>query len=197
MANWEVVIEGRQGTNDMLNVIHYQSSGVEPPDFDAAATVIRGHLEDHLQGDCGNRVTWIGITVREDIEGGVGTFFPFGAGTLTGSRSTPDHADILAMLVRKNTGSLVKPTKGWAKQGGLSADTLDPGGTWSTAVQGDVKDFWEDIRILNLTGPTTLTMVVKARNPSAPNTQAYTPVNAITVAQTPGSQDTRFPSSGS
>ena len=197
MANWEIVIEGRQGTNDMLNVLHYQSSGVEPPDFGATATVIRGHLEDHLQPHCGSRVTWVGITVREDIPGGVGTFYPFGAGTLTGNNATPDQADILTGLVRKVTNSLVKPTLGWAQQGGLTAGALEPTGVWNATITAAVEDFWEDIRVLNITGPTTLQMVVKARNPTAPNTQAYTPVASVSLAGTPRALRSRFPSSGS
>lgn len=197
MANWEVVIEGRQGNKDMLNVFHYQSSGVEPPDFDAAATVIRGHLSDHLAPICGSRVTWEGITVREDVAGGVGTFYPFSAGTLTGTQANPDQIDVVAMLVRKVTGSLVKPTQGWFMQGGITVQGVGNDNAWGSTVLTAVEDYAEDIRILNISGPTTLTMVIKARNPSAPNTQAYTAVNAFTAASQPKTQRTRFAGQGS
>lgn len=197
MAFWELVIEGRQGANDMLNVIHYESSGVEPPDFAAAATVIRGHLADHLQGQASGRVTWEGITVREDIPGGVGVFIPFPGGILTGNNPDPDHADLLTVLVRKITGSLVKPTLGWAQQGGMTAGALEPDGTWNAGVRAAVEAFWEDIRILNITGPTTLQMVIKARNPSAPNTQPYTVVNAVEANLRPRSLRSRIELSGS
>lgn len=181
MANWEVVINGKQGTNDMLNVFHYQSSGVEPPDWDAAATVIRGHLSDHIAPICGSRVTWEGITVREDIAGSVGTFYPFSAGTLTGTQATPDQIDAACMQVRKLTGSLVKPTSGWFMQGGITVQGVGNDNQWGSTVTTAVDDYATDIRILNIAGPSTLTMVIKARNPLAPNTQAYTPVNDFQV----------------
>lgn len=197
MAFYEVVIEGRQGGNDMLNVLHYESSGVEPPDFDLAATVIRGHLEDHMQSLCGARVTWLGITVRQDIPGGVGTFYPFGAGVLTGNATNQEQADILTMLVRKVTGSLIKPTLGWAQQGGITTDALEANSVWDTTVQDEVKAYWEDIRVINITGPSTLTMVIKARNPEAPNTQPYTPVNSISIGGSPRALSSRFITKGS
>jgi len=197
MAFWEIVLEGRQAGKDMLNVIHYESSGVEPPDFAAAAVVVRGHIVDHLQALCGTRVSWKGITVREDIEGGVGTYYPFLAGDVTGNTASPEQADILTMLVRKITGSLVKPTLGWAQQGGITADGLEADNSWDTTVIDEVEAFWEDIRVLNISGPSTLTMVVKARNPTAPNTQPYTVVNSISAAYSPRTLRSRFPASGS
>lgn len=197
MANWEIVIEGRQGTNDMLTVLHYASSGVEPPSWADAATVIRGHLADHMAPICAARVTWVGITVREDIPGGVGVFFPFAAGTLVGLNSESDQADILTMLVRKVTGSLVKPTQGWVLQGGVTAHALTGNGTWEPTIMDEVEAYLEDIRVLNIAGPSTLTMQIKARNPTAPNTQAYTTVSAVAAANTPRGLKTRFPASGS
>ena len=197
MANWEVVIEGRQGQNDMLNVFHYQSSGVEPPDWDAAATVIRGHLADHIAPLANPTVTWLGITVREDIPGGVGTFFGFGAGTLAGTQGAGDQLNVLAALIRKHSGGLVKPTLGWWFQGGITAGGLNNVGVWESGPQTALEDYAEDIRILNISGPTTLTMVIKARNPTAPNTQAYSTVNAVSVAATPRTMRSRFPGSGS
>jgi len=197
MANWELVLEGRQEDKDMLTVLHYQSSGVEPPDFSSAATVIRGHLVDHMQALVGARVSWVGITVREDIPGGVGVFIPFGGGTVVGNTATPEQADVLTMIVRKITGSLVKPTLGWILQGGITTDALESNGSWDDTVRDEVEAFWEDVRVLNIAGPSTLTMVIKARNPSAPNTQAYTVVNSFSTGTRPRSLRTRLQEVGS
>lgn len=197
MAFWEVVIEGRQGSNDMLNVFHYQSSGVEPPDWDAAATVIRGHLEDHLAPIAGSRVTWEGITVREDIPGGVGVFYPFGAGTLTGTQATPDQIDVVTMLIRKHTGGLIKPTIGWFQQGGITVQGVGNDNQWGSTVTTAVLDYADDIKVLNIVGPSTLTMVIKARNPTAPNTQPYSVVNSFSNAAAPRTQRSRLQGQGS
>lgn len=185
MANWEIVIEGRQGSADMLNVLHYQSSGVEPPDFAAAATVIKGHLGDHLTTYAVPAVTWVGITVREDIPGSVGTFIPFPTGTLVGTNADADAVAQVAVFVRKRSQGLIRPTLGWAFQGGITVHGTNASFNWDTAILDAVEAYWEDIRIMTIAGPTTLTMVIKARNPTAPNTQAYSPVNAVEAAVSP------------
>lgn len=197
MAFWEIVIEGRQGNNDMLTVLHYQSSGVEPPDFSAAATVIRGHLADHIAPLCAARVSWVGITVREDIVGGVGTFIPFPAGTLVGTDANGDQADVLAMNVRKLTGGLVRPTYGWVQQGGITAHGLTAGSLWEPTIQDEVEAYLADIRVLNIVGPSTLTMVIKASNPTAPNTQPYSVVNSFQATEQPRTQRSRLGGRGS
>lgn len=185
MAFYELVIEGRQGTQDMLTVLHYQSSGVEPPNFGAAATVIRGHLADHMAAFCGPHVTWVGITVREDIPGGVGTFIPFAGGTLAGTVAGGDQINQVAVLVHKLSDGLVRPTKGWFFQGGIDTVGASAGSIWEAGLLTGVEAYAEDIRILNIAGPTTLTMVIKARNPTAPNTQPYSVVNAVDATNIP------------
>lgn len=197
MANWELVIEGRQGAQDMLSVIHYQDNSAGAVNWNDAATVIRGHLTDDLISSCGNRTTWEGITVREDIPGGVGISYPFSAGVLSGTYPAADHADVLTMLIRKKTVSLVRPTAGWAQQGGFSAAGLEPTGVWATSFTGAGEAFWESIRVLNLIDDVVLQMVIKARNPTAPNTQAYTAVSSVSAEPVPRTQRSRLPEVGS
>jgi hypothetical protein len=158
---------------------------VEPPDFEAAATVLKGHLSDHIAGLCGAHVTWVGITAREDIVGGVGTFIPFPTGTLAGSVAATDQINQVAMQVNKLSGGLINPTKGWFFQGGLNAGLATAGSVWEAGAVTAVEAFAEDIRVLNIVGPTTLTMVIKARNPTAPNTQAYSVVNTLDAVTIP------------
>lgn len=197
MAIYEVVLEGRQGTDDMLTVLHYDITGVLPPDWQAMANVIRVHLADHMAALCANYITWEGITVREDIPGSVGLFIPFELGTLTGSVANPDTITQVCMLVTKQTGTLTRPTQGRIFQGGISCDFAAAAGNWTVDAQEPVNDFWEDVRVIDFAGPSTATMVVKASNPSAPNTVPYNPVVSLTVSPNPVVQRRRKRGSGS
>ena len=197
MAFWEIVIEGRQGVNDMLTVLQYQSSGVEPPDFDGAATVIRNHLETNLQPICGPRVTWLGITVREDTPGSVGVFYPFGAGILTGTSPNGDQIDQASVLVRKRSTGLVRPVLGWWFQGGISVEGTTDGAQWDVTVRDAVEAYAEGIRELNVPGPSVLAMLIKASNPTAPNTQPYSIVSVLEADTQVHTHRNRIPGRGS
>lgn len=197
MPYYEVVLEGRQGGKDMLTVFHYETIGGEPMDWQAAADVIAGHVFDHLVPLCGPRVTWIGITYREDIPGGVGVFVPFGAGALTGSSVFGDQADVLTMLVRKLTGSTQRPTHGWWQQGGLSADHTTNDGEWDLGVRNGIVNYGNEMRSLEIAGSANLQMVIKASNPTAPNTVPYNQVSSITTSGVPRTQRSRLPDAGS
>jgi hypothetical protein len=197
MANWELVIEGRQGTKDNLNVLHYQDFGGGPPDWTFAANAIRGHLSDHIITFCGSLVTWVGITVREDVPGSVGVLVPFTAGVLTGTNATPSQMMSASLLVRKIGSGLVRPVRGWAFQSGLVVDGLDAASRWEAPVIAATLDYWEDIRLMADGLTTDLRMVIKARNPSAPNTQAYTPVAAFSASGVPRHLDSRIEIEGS
>jgi hypothetical protein len=197
MAFYEVVIEGRQGIDDMLNVIHYETSGTDPVDWTDVADQIRALINGNIVVFCGSWITWVGITVREDIVGGVGTFYPFTLGTLAGSNATPSQIAEIAMLVRKESNSLVRPTKGWAMQGGLVSEGADGLGVWEAAVRAAVDALWTAMLDFTTGGGSVLGMVIKARNPTAPNTQPYTAVNSITTAAVPRSLKGRRQGTGS
>jgi hypothetical protein len=185
MTVYEVVIEGRQGANDMLNVVHYDDGGTPPADWGDVTAVLEGHLEDHLQLICGPRVTWLGLTYRIDTPGSVGVFEPLPGGVLAGTNAEEDQLDQLAVLIRKRSTGAVRPVLGWAFQGGITAHGMDGAGRWSTAIVAEATAFWEDIRVINIAGPSTLQMVIKASNPTAPNTQPYSSVNTITSTTVP------------
>jgi hypothetical protein len=197
MAVWEVVLEGRQGINDMLNVFHYQDGGGPAPSFGLIASIFEGHLTDHIIEWCGPRVTWVGITVREDIVGGVGTFEPLPGGVLAGTDASGDQVDVIAMQVKKLSGGLVRPTYGWFMQGGITVHAATANDTWEAATVAGVAAYAEDIRQLDMGAGGTLNMVIKASNPTAPNTQAYSQVSNFTVNTRPRTQRSRLSGSGS
>lgn len=191
MPQYQVVLNGALGTADMLNVLYYQSSGVEPPDWQQVADIIGGNISTHLLSVCGNHASWRGITVREDIPGSVGIDYNFTGGALVGSNSTSSMLNQLAVLVRKFTSGIVRPTRGWAFQGGPIAEGLNNASEWSSGTTDAVQDFWNTLKTITTTDPTTLTMVLKATNPTAPNTNPYNIVQTVQCALVPRTLDGR------
>jgi len=185
MTVFEVVIEGRQGTEDMLNVVHYDDGGSPPAAWSDVASELQGHLIDHLQALCGDRVTWLGLTYRIDSLGQVGTFVPLPGGVLTGTDVSGDQLDQAAILIRKRSSGGVRPVLGWAFQGGVTVHGLNAASGWEGSILFEAASFWEDIRVFNLPGPSTLQMVIKASNPTAPNTQPYSSVDLVQAINTP------------
>jgi hypothetical protein len=198
MSQYEVVLNGFGPFGDMLTVLHYDvTSGDDPPDWDLVATAIRVHMVDKLIGNIVSTCGYTGITVREDVPGSVGQEYPFAAGTLNGSSASDDLAPQMAVLCRKLSGNLVNPTQGRIYQGGVGADGLTTGGIWVSSVTQDVEDFYELIRIINVAGPSSLRMVIKASKPSNPNTVAYNPVASVDGRPNPVTQRRRRIGSGS
>jgi hypothetical protein len=115
----------------------------------------------------------------------VGTFIPFPTGTLTGTEVSGDQMDQAAVYVKKLSGGLIRPTYGWFFQGGITVRATDAASLWEVAFRTAVLDYAIDMRVLNIAGPTTLTMQIKASNPTAPNTQAYSVVNSFIVGGAP------------
>lgn len=192
MAQYEVVFNANGPMGDMLNVVHYDVlDGDDPPDWDAFATVLRGHLVDHLQDQLATSITYTGITVREDVPGGVGQEYPFLAGDVVGTNADSDLAGQLAVLVQKLANNLVNPQKGRAYQGGITASALQADGRWNQGMADAVEAFWEDVRIMSLAGPSTLQMVIKRTNPETPNSVPYNPVAQINVVRNPATQRRR------
>jgi hypothetical protein len=191
MANWQVVIEGRFRGEDCLNVLYYQSSGVEPPDFQDMADQMRALINGNIVEFAGGEMVWVGLTYRQDIPGSVGVFVPFSLGTLNGTNATASQMAQASVLVRKRSNAQVRPVVGWAFQGGIVVDGLSALGSWESNIQAAVLNLWEAMQVYTLDGPTTMTMVLKASNPTAPNTQPYTVVDTITVAGNPSALDGR------
>lgn len=185
MPAYEVVLQGKQGNSDMLNVFHYDVPLPTPPDWQAGADEIREHLSNRLAPLASTNVTWTGISVRLDEVGQVAVVFPFTLGVLTGSNATPSQIRETAVLVYKRSTAGVRPVLGWFFQGGMVVDGAAANGLWESTITDAVLLYAEDIRILGNVVVGSTQMVIKARNPAAPNTQPYTLVDVMTLTDNP------------
>ena len=197
MAVYEVVIEGRQGVDDMLTILHYQVQDGLTLDWQAGADEIRSHLANYIAPLCTPTITWVGIRVREDIAGSVGTLYTFTLGTLDGSNVEGDLVRQASVLAQKRSDGPVRPVLGWFFQGGITAHGTTGAGRWEPSISTDVLNYAEDIRVLGGVATQDVTMVIKARNPTAPNTQPYTVVDRFTVSGIPRTVKSRREAVGS
>jgi len=154
-------------------------------------------MVDNLQGALMTSVAYDGITIREDIPGSVGVTYPFTLGTLTGTNGSSSLIPQSALLLRKYADTAVRPNQGRIYQGGLPANAVNSSGRFSGPTVTDVQLFWQDQRIVNLVGGSSLQMVIKSSNPTAPNTVAYNPVSRIVAAAIPVTQRRRKEGQGS
>lgn len=196
MPQYEVVIEGTQGGEDMLNVLHYQVDDASPPDWQAGADEIRSHLSNYLAQYASPNVFWGGITVREDSPGQVGVFYPFTLGNLQGTDANGDQVRQVAVLVRKRASSGFRPALGWFFQGGITVHGTVATGTWETDILTAVENYATDIMVLGAVTPLGAYMVIKARNPTAPNTVAYNPVTSFQAVANPRTVRSRTAGTG-
>lgn len=197
MAVYEVVLLGKQGINDMLNVFHYEVADGVTPDWQAGADEIRSHLAVRLVPNCGSDVKWSGIKTRLDSPGQVAVEFPFTSGVLAGDNATPSQIRQVAMLVQKLSTGGIRPVLGWFFQGGIVVEAADAGGKWETTQLNAVQAYAEDIMILGAVAPLGAAMVIKARNPTAPNTQPYSVVDVVVAKDTPRTVRSRATGRGS
>lgn len=191
MTVYQVVLNGLQLNQKMLTVLYYDAAGEAGFDWSALADAIRIEMVLNLQDQLTAQTSYSGITYREDILGSVGVTVPFTSGDLVGTGAGEDNMTQGACIVRKLTGSQVRPSKGRVYQGGLSMGALNEFGLWPTSVQTALTDFWNEVVSFSFSGPVTFDMVLKASNPSAPNTQAYTNVTEMKAIGNPATQHRR------
>lgn len=188
---YEIVLNATLNSQQLLTVLHYDIDGGDPINFQALADAIRVHLVDNLQTWLVPTCTYTGITIREDIPGTVGVTYPFTLGNLVGSDANTDSFNQMAMLVRKNCNSTVRPNRGRVFQGGLTSEGTDGNGLWQTDVRNAVAAFWSDMITIAFAGPATAQLVVKASKPTAPNTVPYNPVTTVGTISNPTTQRRR------
>lgn len=82
-------------------------------------------------------------------------------------------------------------------QGGISVAFTTANDLWETQAEDDVRDYANDIREINVAGPAILRMVIKAANPTAPNTQPYSAVATYQIEPRPRVQRSRLAGTGS
>lgn len=184
MPAYEVVIEGRQDGDDLLNVLHYMVPDGQQPDWQAGADEIRAHLSNYLELRSNPNVRYLGITVRLDEPGQVGVFYAFTGGPVIGAADADDAVRQVAMLVRKRNLDGTRPALGWFFVGGITVGATNADGSWDSPTVTDVQNYADDIRILGAVTQTDTQMVIKARNPTAPNTVPYATVDVVEAAPT-------------
>jgi len=191
MAEYEIVLQGQNNGNAMLTVLHYQDPTSGSINWQNVADVIRDDMLTNLQARLVPSVVYSGITWRLDVPGSLGTFQPFSLGDLVGTDPDPDTILQTAVLVRKLTDNGIRPGRGFVYQGGISSGASTGAGTWQGNIITDIEAYWEDMRIINAAGAGTLTLVIKASNPGAPNTVDYNPVSGVDAAFNPSNQNRR------
>lgn len=197
MPNFEVVLNGSLNEQDMLSVLHYEGSQPNPTQWQAIADYIRGLMVTDLQPVLVSECEYSGITVREDVLGAVGVEYVFTSGLLVGSSVNTDVANQMCVNVKKLTSSGSRPARGRVFQGGISTVSLTGTSTWDTALLGSLDNFWTAMITLADAAFPTLSMVIKASNPIAPNTVPYNPVTSIAVGGIPVTQRRRKQGVGS
>lgn len=195
---YEVVLNGFGPNGDVLTVLHYEVvSGPDPADWQELSDEFRVAIAQQLTALMPDTVGYTGITVREDIPGGVGADFQFTAGPVNGLSTDQDMVTSNALLVRKLTAGGVRPSKGRIYQGNLTADRVNGLGRWLALTVTEVETFWETMRVVVLPSGSDVQMVIKASKPLNPNTVPYNPVTQLQGVDNPVTQRRRRIGSGS
>jgi hypothetical protein len=177
--------------------LHYQGAALDSAAKQLLCNLIGGDIATHIDGLLCSSVRYTGITVREDIPGGIGSTFSFATGDVVGTAPTGENFPQGCALIRKYADNGSRPNLGWVYQGGLSMEYLSSAGGWSATMQTALLNLWNDMLVQDVSGVGALTMVIKSRTPTRPNTVAYNPVSRIQVASIPVTQRRRKPGVGS
>ena len=194
----QVVLRGRAPSGAMLNVLHYEvpefsaGSVQEAVDQIGASWIANCASVHSLSFDMED------IYFTPEIENGIGLAYTPASWPTSGTNADDEFFPQAAMLVRKVNTNGSRPRYGRAYIGGLSTENLGSSGVWNTVARDAVRAFWEDILDIDLpVSGGSWSMVIKAANPDAPNTNAYANVNAIEVPSIGAVQRRRRYGSGS
>lgn len=189
MAYYEVVLEGQVTNEPMMTVLHYDITGSEAFQqlSDAIALLMQGSLDVLLVA----AAQYNGIRVRPDSPGQVGIFYPFTGGPIVGNYADSDVFGMIACNVRKLTTSGSRPSQGRIFQGGVPAVIASPIGNLDASWRASLNAFWESMIDIDFAGTGQAQMVIKASNPTAPNTVPYNPVTGTNAISRPAKQSRR------
>jgi len=185
MPTFEVVLEGRQGLEDMLTVLHYETTTGLVLDWAEIAEALGDEIQLKLLSALVPNASYLGITYRLDELGEVGIFEAFPGAPLLGTNGSGDTITQTAVNVSKVAAGGSRPSGGRIYQGGIAVEFAGPTGQWSIPLLDQMDSFWGDVRTLDQDTVEVLRMVIKASNPSAPNTVPYNPVTAIATKSNP------------
>lgn len=174
MTLYEVRLDGLLDSQPMKTVLHYDIVG--STDFQAFIDAIRLEMLNGLTDAIVPSASWQGATIRELSVGSVGVPYTFTNGSLAGTNSTTGYNARTAANVQKLTGSTIKPTQGRVFQSGVPSDVWTSDGFLEPGYGSNLRDAWDNLRIIEFDGTAEGAMHVVATNPSAPNTQVSTPV---------------------
>lgn len=191
MAVWEVVLNWVLDGTVAQNVLHYQDQSPASIDWVSFADIIRADIATHIEDTLVPSIAFTGITVREDVVGSVGQTYEPAAGDIVGTSINDQYARVIAMLVRKNANSTQRPNRGRVYVAGITSEHLDGAGEWDAGSRAAHNAFWLDMLDITITTGGDFAMVIKASNPTAPNTVAYNAVDSVGAQRIPATQRRR------
>lgn len=191
MTVHEVVFNGQQDGETHLNVVHFDLVLGVDADLQAFTDAIADKIIPAYTAALVASFVISNLTIREDIPGSVGTIYNFTAGPFIGTSTGANYAHQLAMLIRKSANSTQRPNNGRLFQGGMAVGGLDDEGQWLIPTRQAVRDFWDSLITFTFGTGGSAQMVIKASNPTAPNTVPYNPVAAISAVNVPSTQRRR------
>lgn len=197
MTVYECVLEYDSPSGEMLNVVHWDLTGTAPLNFQDFVDNLRTEFVNSLAAVIAPSVSFVAVTIREDSPGAIGIRYTPTAGSAAGTSTDNQYGPQLAALVRKRCENGQRPALGFAYQGGITSEGLTSAGRWSATVNNAVFAFWDANIIIPFAGDGQAEMVVKASNPTAPNTVAYNSVTSINVGGIPVTQKRRKEGVGS
>ena len=191
MAVYEGVLRWGFNNNRFNTVLHYDDGGAGPPDFQEWTDDIRTKFANAGMPGLVNDLNFISVIWREDIPGGVGVNYVPTDGVLAGSAGASETAGQLALIIRKLGTGLVRPSQGRIYVPGVATSALLASGLWDGATSNALETMFEDILTIVDGSGVVGSMVIKASNPTAPNTVAYNPVSGLQAIGNPGTQRRR------
>jgi len=189
MAVYELVLEGAVNDQPCLNVLHYDVTGSTDLQAltDRIAVLMVAEWETLLvPGYLLPQVTW-----RLDEPGQIGVPYQFTGGPINGQDVDTEVWQTVALNVQKLTTTGSRPAKGRIFQGAVPSGAVDPLGRVDVAFRAAVKSFWDSMVTIAFDTVGIAQMVIKASNPTAPNTVPYNPVSSTLVSSKPAKQSRR------
>lgn len=185
MTVYECAFHFVGGVNNFYNVLHFDITGDTPLNLQDLTDEIVASWVANMSSTVSPAISFVDITYRLDSPGSVGSTITPTGGSEVGTAASSDWAGQLGMLVQKKTNGLVRPTLGRVFAIGITAGALTVNGTWAAANMSAVETFWDDIIIVPFADNGQAEMLIKASNPTAPNTNAYNSVVECTAKANP------------
>lgn len=191
MAVYEAVLNWSFNSNVFNTVLHYDTGSSGEPDFLGLTDDIRSKMNADFTNVLAPNLIFTSVRWREDTPGGVGVVFFPTDGPRAGTAADNQAVGQTAAIIRKLGSGLVRPNKGRIYQPGVSVEGIAATGLWQGTVSNFLETFWESMIELDDGDGVTASMVIKASNPSAPNTVPYNPVTGMQALGNPGTQRRR------